>query len=147
MLCSALDTEVRSVSKVIWDSLSLSTNLSIDLLKLHGTPQNSLLQPTWEGSSVAGVVSYTVLLAVNHPAVLQLRSPSLHLNTSTRTAVEIEMPHSKNLNSFFHKSCTSLEIVWSSLILLSLSCTSLSVSPVCLWQPDFMRTSKSPSNT
>lgn len=135
------------MSKVIWDSLSLSTDLSIDFLKLHGTPQNSLLQPTWEGSSVAGVVSYTVLLAVKHPAMFQLCSPSLHLNTSTHTAVEMEMPHSKNLNSIFHKSCASLEILWSSLILLSLFCTSLSVSPVCLWQPDFMRTSESPSNT
>ena len=46
-------------------------------------------------------------------------------NSSTLTEVEMEIPHSKNLNSVFHKSYTSLEIAWSSLILISVFYTSL----------------------
>lgn len=74
LLCSSLDMKVMSVSKVIWDSLSLSTNPPIDFLKLHSIPTpsstpslNSLLQPSGKGS-LTGVV----LLAVNHPAMFQL---------------------------------------------------------------------------
>lgn len=137
-----------SVSKVIWDSLSLSTNLPIDFLKLHSIPTpssnlslNSLLQPSWEGSWTG-----VVLQAVNRPAMFQL-CVTVSSNSSTLTEVEMEIPHSKNLSSIFHKSYTSLEIAGSSLILLSLFYTSLSVSPVCFWQPDFMRAPGSPSNT
>lgn len=98
------------------------------------------LQPIWEDSWAADVVSHVVVL-VSGPGPCRAQAVLWRLppNSSTYIAVAMEMPHSKSLNSVFYKLYTSFKVAWNSLIFLSLSYTPTSVFPACFWQFDFMR--------
>lgn len=126
-------------------TLHLILPCHIDFLKPHCTLQ--LPPPTHLGRQLSSWHGEPCGLSSGQPLchvpAMPLQSPS---NSSTHRTVEMEMPHSKRL-SIFHKLYTSLEIAWNSQSFLSLSYTSMSISPVCFWKSAFTRASGSKSNT